>query len=121
MSNFILDLLQAEGAPIEKEVSFGKKTGKQHFRRLSSGEMAVIWQGVKIELDGARPKSADLEFNHKQKQLIVLYSVCDAQGNRIFKDLPSVEGIPNVVLEVFAQVAQEVNSAPGEGEDLGKL
>lgn len=120
MSSFILDLIQAEGAPIERDVSFGKKKGKQHFRRLSSGEMSVIWKGVKIDLDGARPRSADLEFNHKQKQLIVLYSVCDAKGDRIFQDLPSVEAIPNVVLEVFAQAAQEVNGVPGEDDDLGK-
>jgi hypothetical protein len=119
MSDFLRRLTE-EDAPVEREVTFDGQTGTVYFRRLSAGEQEHMLQAMNVKLkDGSGgPVDINLGENEKQRQLLVMYSVCDASGKRHFRDLKSVQAVPYDKLKLLSEHAAVVNR--DRDEDLGK-
>lgn len=127
MSEF-LNSLASEDAPEAREVTVDGKTGTVYFRRLSAGEREQLLKGMQIQhvIKGKGAKAApntvtiDLSQNERQRQLLVLYSVCDESGKRYFKRIEQVQAMPSSRVTALAKHAEDVNRTEDD-EDLGEF
>ena len=107
--------LTSEDAPVAREVTIGDETQTVWFRAISAGQRERIVQGLKLKhVPGTGAEiEIDLGANEKQRQMLVMYSVCDERGQRLFKSEDEVKKIPQRKLDALARIAEEVN-ADGE-------
>lgn len=120
MSDF-LSRLTAEDTPEAREVTYRGETGTVYFRKISAGEREKLLQGLKMSHQPGKDQGIielDLGANEHQRQLLVLFSVCNENGGRFFKNLEAVQKLPHSSFNALAKHAEEVNSF--EEEDLGK-
>lgn len=123
--DFIDQLLQND-APVAREVSFpgldGKPvTGTVHFRRVTAGERQRLFKGQKYTMnkEGAQASmrtEIDLELNETQKHLLVMYSVCRADGTAVFKSTAEVQKLDALKLAALYEIADEVNREADPGK-----
>lgn len=126
MSDF-LTFLASEDSPEAREVTVDGKTGMVHFRRLNAGQREQLLKGMQIQhtikgKGGAAPPNVvtiELSQNERQRQLLVLYSVCDENGKRFFKRIEDVQALQSSRMNALAKHAEEVNRTE-EDEDLGE-
>lgn len=119
MTDF-LSRITAEDPPEAREITVRGETGTVWFRKVTAGERRKLLEGHKIE---HRPGTGavmelDLELNEKERQLLVMFCVCDEDGKRRFKSLAEVEKIPHSKFKALANAAEEVNREIED--DLGK-
>jgi len=116
----ILSRITAEDAPEAREVTIGEETFTVYFRRLNSGEREQLLKGMKVtHVPGTKGSiEIDLGENEHQRQLLVRFSACDEHGKKLFKNLESVQRLPDYKLNALAYHADQVNAA--SDDDLGK-
>lgn len=122
MSDF-LSRLTAEDKPEAREVTIDGETGTVWFRRLSAGQREQLLKGMKMIHVPGTQGTVEIDFgeNEHQRQLMVMYSVCDESGKRHFKDINAVRSVPSYRIKALYKHAEEVNKADEEeDEDLGK-
>lgn len=118
MSDFLSEL--TSDASVEaREVIVGGKTGTVHFRKISAGEREQLLKGMKIAHTPGKGGSIEIDLaeNERQRHMLVLFSVCTAEGARHFKRIEDVKKMPAATVAALAQHAEDVNR---EDEDLGK-
>lgn len=120
MSDFLTRLTE-EDAPEAREVSYNGETGTVWFRKLSAGQREELLKGTVVRHVPGSGGSIDIDLgqNEHQRQVLVLYSVCDEKGKRHFKDLPAVRRLAHDRLAALAVHAEAVNRI-AEDEDPGK-
>ena len=116
MSEF-LDSLTREYPPEAREVTIDGESGTVYFRKISAGEREQLLRGIKVGA-GLSWIEIDLSENERQKQMLVLFSVCREDGTRLFRKIEDVKKLPASKLEVLTRHAREVNDE--SSEDLGK-
>jgi len=117
MSDFLEKVVQEE-APISREVTIGGETGIVYFRRISAGEREQLLRGIKVEHKaGMGSVEIELADNERQKQMLVMFSVCREDGSRFFKKIDDVKKLSAAKLEVLVRHAEEVNKADDWGKD----
>jgi hypothetical protein len=116
----IIDWLSQEDEPERKEVAIGDDTMTMWFRRISAGERELLLSDMKINSSRVSSGFVDIDLgkNERQKQLLVMFSTCTEDGQRIFKNVKSVKSIPDYKFAILVDHATQANEVPGE--DLGK-
>ena len=118
MSDFLTRLSQAD-APEAREVTIGGETLTVYFRRISGAEREQLLKGMKLAhaLGGSGNIDIDLGENERQRHLLVMFSVCDESGNRVFKDVKDVRKIQADRINALWRHANAVNE---EDDEPGK-
>lgn len=118
MSDFLKRLAQPD-APIAKEVTIGGETGIVYFRRISGAQREQLLKGTKLAHTPGGSGSIDIDLgeNERQRHLLVLFSVCDESGERLFKDIKDVRQLQADRINQLWRHASAVNE---EDDDPGK-
>lgn len=119
MTDF-LSRITAEDPPEAREITVDGETGTIWLRRISAGERRQLLEGHKIQHNpgSGAVMELDLALNEKERQLLVLFCVCDENGRRHFTRLDEVEKIPHRKFKSLANAAEDVNRSIED--DLGK-
>lgn len=110
MSDFLAELV-AVGQPVERDIKVGDKIGKVFFRRITAGQRVKLLAGQKYRGGGADGGSIeiDLQESERMKHLMVLFSVCDAEGKPAFKTSDDVAKLEAVTVDALYAVAKDIN------------
>lgn len=118
MSDF-LRLVNAKDAPESRDVEINGETVRFYVRKLSAGQSEAISKGITLRTVPGAKAEVDIEWGSykHQRQLKVLYSVCDEGGNRHFKNVEAVQALQD---DIFVKLADAVDAVNVDGEDPGK-
>lgn len=122
MTDF-LSRITAEDPPEAREITVDGQTGTIWLRKISAGERRQLLEGHRIQ---HQPGSAavlelDLALNEKERQMLVLFCICNEDGKRHFRSIEQVEKIPHRKFKALANAAEDFNrEIESDEDDLGK-
>lgn len=122
MSDF-LDLISNFGAPEAREITVRGETGTVYFRRMSAGQREQLLKGMKVSHTPGTKKGTidvDLSQNERQRQMMVLFCVCDEEGTARYKRIEDVAKLPSDVVTALAREAESIDHELDEEDDEGK-
>lgn len=115
MSDF-LKLVNAKDAPEPREIEINGETVTFYVRKLSAGQSEAISKGITLRTVPGAKAEVDIEWDSykHQRQLKVLYSVCDEDGKRYFKNIDAVQALQD---DIFVKLADAVDSINVDGQE----
>jgi len=117
MSDF-LKLINAQDAPEPREIEVNGEAVRFFVRKLSAGQSQAISKGITLRTVPGSAAEVDIEWGSykNQRQLKVLYSVCDENGTRHFKNIEAVQKLQDDIFVKLADAVDAVN-VDGQGDD----
>jgi hypothetical protein len=100
-------------------VTFDGATGPIFFKRITAGEKASLMQGQRVQAKQGEKSTYEIDLgqNAKTKQMMVWYSVCNADGSRAFKKQDEVKDADSLLIDALYHHASEVNKEPDADEE----
>ena len=116
----VLTQLTAQDEPVAKEITKSGKAVTVWFRKISAGQRERVLEGTSVSHQQGKAGTIEIDLgkNERQRQLMVMYSVCDEKGTRLFKDIKSVAALQSDTLAALYDHADAHNKE--SDEDLGK-
>lgn len=119
MSEFY-EWLAEPDEPEPREVTIDGRTGTIWLKRLTAGQRQNLLKGLKVGHSPGKENVVELDLaeNEHQRQLLVFYSLCNADGSKAFKNLEHVKNLPDDRFRELARLVEKFTS--DQGADLGK-
>lgn len=92
------------------------KTIDTHWRQLTAGQRVELLRGqvVKSDGEGARVVEVVLAESAERQQRLVQMTLCDAEGNPLYKTLRELQAEPAWLVDALVKLADAVH-AEGNG------
>jgi len=127
--SFFADIVSS--SVVEKELVYKGKSKSVYFRTLTAAERADISRGQKIQLrrqeerdNGEQPQQRSIEVDaadimHKTHRFLS-YCCVDQKGAAVFKNANEVGALPEDLVSILNDLANEALTEQDPGDDLGK-
>lgn len=101
---------------IEREINYNGQTRPVYFKRITGGDRLKLNRGQTMTATGGgggersqASMSMDMGDITERKLMLVAFSNCDEEGNKIFRNAEQVRDLEDQLIELLHKHAEEVN------------
>lgn len=102
---------------IERALELRGKSITTYWRPLTAGQRVELLRGQVVKSDGdkAGVMEVELSASAERGQRLVQMTLCDKEGNPLYRTLKDMQSEPALLVEALVRLANEVHSDPGNG------